>query len=108
MPGCQGVKVEAGVSPALCRNCKSQDKPGNLPRFAPQSTFSALGGGLDDMITNITQPMTELGYFFSEVIMKTLTKAKCRHCVDRGLNSGRESLPLGFAFQLLSSRKQDC
>ena len=77
MPGCQGVKVEAGVSPALCRNCKSQDKPGNLPRFAPQSTFSELGGGLDDTITNITQPITELGYFFSEVIMKKTIPILC-------------------------------
>jgi hypothetical protein len=30
MPGCMGVKVEAGESPALYRNCKPIGKPGNL------------------------------------------------------------------------------
>jgi len=64
MPGCQGVKVEAGVSPALCRNCKSQDKPGNLPRFAPQSTFSELGGGIDDLITKNSPTCYRVGLFF--------------------------------------------
>jgi len=35
MPGSQGVKVEAGASPALYRNCKSLDKPGSLPQSVP-------------------------------------------------------------------------
>ncbi len=77
MPGCQGVKVEAGASPALCRNCKSQDKPGNLPRFAPQSTFSELGGGLDDMITKNNPTYYRVGLFFSEVIMKKTIPILC-------------------------------
>lgn len=38
MHGSQGIKVEAGQSPALYRNCRSQDKPGILPqtRKSPQ------------------------------------------------------------------------
>ncbi len=38
MHGSQGIKVEAGQSPALYRNCRSQDKSGILPqiRKSPQ------------------------------------------------------------------------
>ena len=35
MPGCQGVMAEAGVRPALYRNCKSQDESGSHPQENP-------------------------------------------------------------------------